>query len=106
MPAAASSSLRPVQPLLSAVGADGVLADAPLAVILTVAGSHTVLACCSPCLTTFGSWSPGGKGANAGAPVPDNYLDLVCDQSYRALLKQRLSDVSASRAESQPGVST
>ena len=44
--------------------------------------------------------------ANAGAPVPDNYLDLVCDQSYRALLKQRLSDVSASRAESQPGVST
>jgi hypothetical protein len=36
----------------------------------------------------------------------DNYLDLVCDPSYRALLKQRLSDVSASRAESQPGVST
>ena len=66
MPAAASSSLRPVQPLLSAVGADGVLADAPLAVILTVAGSHTVLACCPLALTTFGwngSWSPGGKGS-------------------------------------------
>ena len=39
----------------------------------------------------------------------DNYLDLVCDQSYRALLKQRLSD-AASKAESgfgkNPGVRT
>ena len=60
MPAAASSSLRPVQPLLSAVGADGVLADAPLAVILTVAGSHTVLACCPLALTTFG-WNRAGQ---------------------------------------------